>query len=271
MSEIKETFRNLNKRNEGALIAYVTAGDPKPEHTPKIVDAMIDGGADIVELGIPFSDPIADGPIIQAAIVRALNAGTTPKMVLEITKKIKEKHSVPVVLLTYYNPVFRMALKNFFSLAKTCHVDGLVVPDLPVEEAKEYKKVSKAYGVDTIFLATPATSIERLQKIIDYTSGFLYLISVFGVTGSREKVQDLTIQQIRKCRPYTKDRIPLAVGFGISKPEHVKAIIKSGADGAIVGSAFVDIVQKNQRNIPKMLKEIKQYTRELKEATKQHK
>jgi len=270
MSGIKEAFQNLKKRDEGALIAYVTAGDPKPEHTPKMVDALIEGGADIVELGIPFSDPIADGPIIQAAIVRALNAGTTPKMVLEITKKIKEKHNVPVVLLTYYNPIFRMGLKSFFSLAKACHVDGLVVPDLPVEEAEEYKKVSKAYGVDTIFLATPSTSIERLKKIVDYTSGFLYLISVFGVTGTREKVQDLTIRQIKKCLPYTKKRVPLAVGFGISKPEHVNAVIRSGADGAIVGSAFVDIVQKNQKNIPKMLKEIKEYTRKLKEATKRH-
>lgn len=269
MREIKKTFQNLSKHGEGALIAYITFGDPKPKHTPKIVEALIKGGADIIELGIPFSDPIADGPTIQAASVRALKAGTTPKMTLEITREIKEKYKLPIVLLTYYNPIFRMGLKNFFSLAKKCQVNGVIVPDLPVEEAKEYKKVSDAYEVDTSFLATPSTSIERLQKIIDYTSGFLYLVSIFGVTGAREKVQDLTIQQIKKFLPYTKSRIPLAVGFGISKPEHVKAVIRSGADGAIVGSAFVDIVQKNQRNIPKMLKEIEQYAHKLKEATKQ--
>lgn len=268
MREIKKTFQNLKERSEGSLIAYITAGDPKPKHTPKIVEALIKGGADIVELGIPFSDPIADGPTIQAAIVRALKAGTTPKMTLEMAQEIGEKHNVPIVLLTYYNPIFRMGLKNFFSSAKTCHVDGVIVPDLPIEEASEYKKVSESYEIDTIFFATPDTSIERLQKIIDYSSGFLYLVSIFGVTGAREKVQDLTIQQIKKFLPYTKGRIPLAVGFGISKPEHVKTVIGSGADGAIVGSAFVDIVQKNQGNIPKIFKEIEGYAHKLKEATK---
>jgi tryptophan synthase alpha chain len=259
----------LNEHDEGALLAYVTAGDPKPEHTPKIVEALVKGGADIIELGIPFSDPIADGPTIQAATVRALKAGTTPKMTLEIVREIKDKHNVPIVLLTYYNPIFRIGVKNFFSLAKTCHVDGVIVPDLPIEEAHEYKKISKAYEIDTIFLATPSTSIKRLQKIINYTSGFLYLVSVFGVTGAREKVQDLTIQQIKKFLPHTKGQIPLAVGFGISQPEHVKAVIKSGADGAIVGSAFVDIIRKNQGNIHRTLEKIEQYTRKLKEATKQ--
>jgi len=268
MREIKGTFLNLKKQGDGALIAYVTAGDPKPRYTPKIVEALVNGGVDVIELGIPFSDPIADGPTIQAASVRALKAGTIPKMVLEMVREIKEKHSVPIAILTYYNPIFRMGLENFFKLARNCNVDGVIVPDLPIEEAYEYKKVSEAHEIDTIFLAAPYTSTERLQKIIDYTSGFLYLVSLFGVTGAREKVQDLTIQQIKKFLPYTKGRIPLAVGFGISKPEHVKAVIGSGADGAIVGSAFVNIVQKNQGKIPKMLAEIEQYARKLKEATK---
>jgi len=268
MREIEGTFQNLKKQGNGALIAYVTAGDPKPKYTPKIVEALVNGGADIIELGIPFSDPIADGPTIQAASVRALKAGTTPKMVLEMTREIKEKHSVPIAILTYYNPIFRMGLENFFKLARNCNVAGVIVPDLPVEEAHEYKKVSEAHEIDTIFLAAPYTSTERLQKIIDYTSGFLYLVSLFGVTGTREKVQDLTIQQIKKFLPYARGRIPLAVGFGISKPEHVKAIIGNGADGAIVGSAFVNIIQKNQGNISKMLKEIEENAHKLKEATK---
>jgi tryptophan synthase alpha chain len=187
-----------------------------------------------------------------------------------MARKIKEKHNVPIVLLTYFNPIFRMGVENFFSLAKKCHVDGVIVPDLPVEEAHEYKKVSEAYEIDTIFLATPSTSIERLQEIINYTSGFLYLVSVFGVTGARENVQDLTIQQIKRFLPYTKARIPLAVGFGISQPEHVKAVINSGADGAIVGSAFVNIIQRNRENIPRMLEKVEQYTLKLKDATKKH-
>jgi len=270
MRKIEKTFQNLTRQGDGALIAFVTVGDPNPRYTPKIVEALVNGGADIIELGIPFSDPIADGPTIQAATARALKAGTTPKMVLEITREIKKKYGVPIAILTYYNPVFRMGLDNFFRSAKSCCVDGLIVPDLPIEEAHEYKKVSETYEIDTIFLAAPSTSIERLQKIIDYTSGFLYLVSLFGVTGAREKVEDLTIQQIKKFLPYTKGRIPLAVGFGISKPEHVRAVIESGADGAIVGSAFVNIIEKNQGNINKMLKEIEENAHKLKEATKSH-
>lgn len=269
MREMKKTFQNLKKQGEGALIAYVTAGDPKPKYTPKIVEALVNGGADIVELGIPFSDPIADGPTIQAASVRSLKAGTTPKMVLEMIREIKEKHSVPIAILTYYNPIFRMGLENFFKLARNCNVDGVIVPDLPVEEAHEYKKVSEAHEIDTIFLAAPYTSTVRLQKIIDYTSGFLYLVSLSGVTGARATVQDSTIQQIKKFLPYTKGRIPLAVGFGISKPEHVEAVVGSGADGAIVGSAFVSIVQENKGNISQMLKEIEENAHKLKKATKQ--
>lgn len=268
MNAIEKTFQSLNKQGEGALLAYVTAGDPKPKYTSQIVEALVEGGADIIELGIPFSDPIADGPTIQAASVRALRAGTTPKMTLEIAQGIKEKCAVPIVLLTYYNPIFRMGLKNFFSLAKTCHVDGVIVPDLPIEEAYEYKNLGRANAIDTIFLATPSTSIGRLERIIDYTSGFLYLVSVFGVTGVRKNVQDLTIQQIKRFLPFTKNKIPLAVGFGISKPEHVKAIIMSGADGAIVGSAFVNVIERNLCDISKLPKEIELYTNKLKEATK---
>ncbi|MFQ5763022.1 MAG: tryptophan synthase subunit alpha [Candidatus Bathyarchaeia archaeon] len=269
MREIEKTFQNLREKGEGALIAYVTAGDPKPKHTPRIVEALINGGADIIELGIPFSDPIADGPTIQAATVRALKANTTPKMVLEITREIKEEHSVPIVILTYYNPVFKMGLEKFFALARRCKVDGIIVPDLPVEEAYDYKMVAEAHGIDTIFLAAPSTSKERLKKIVDYTSGFLYLVSIFGVTGAREKIQELTVRTINKFHPYTSGRIPLAVGFGISKPEHVKAVIESGAEGAIVGSAFVDVIKKNRGDVSKIFKEIKEKARKLKEATKE--
>jgi tryptophan synthase alpha chain len=268
MKGIEKTFANLKEQVEGALIAYVTAGDPKPEYTLTVIEALIRGGADIIELGIPFSDPIADGPTIQAATVRALNAGTTPRMTLEMVGAIKQKYSIPIVILTYYNPIFRLGFENFFSLAKNYRVDGVIVPDLPIEEAYEYKEVSEAYGIDTIFLAAPSTSIKRLQKIIDYTSGFLYLVSIFGVTGTREKVQDLTIKQIKKFSKYTRGKIPLAVGFGISKSEHVTAVIKNGADGAIVGSAFVDIINNNQVNLNDMLKELEQYATELKKATK---
>lgn len=268
MREIQRVFKRLKTRNEGALVAYVTAGDPDPSFTPKIVEALVSGGADIIELGIPFSDPIADGPTIQAAIVRALRAGTTPRMVLEITRQCKEKHDVPMVLLTYYNPIFRMGLQSFSKQASDCKVNGIIVPDLPVEEAFDYMKTNDACGLDTIFLAAPSTSTARLRKIVDCTSGFLYLVSNFGVTGVKGELQRLTLEQIERVLPYTSGRIPLAVGFGLSKPEHVKAIIENKADAAIVGSAFVNIIERNLGDRREMLEQIECKAQELKKGTR---
>ena len=270
MREISQTFLRLKERNEGALIAYVTAGDPEPSLTLDIVEALVAGGTDIIELGIPFSDPIADGPTIQAATLRALRSGTTPRKVLQIVEDIKSKLNVPLVILSYYNPIFKMGLKRFFESASSSGVDGIIVPDLPVEEASDYKKTAEAYEVDTIFLASPSTSNERLKKILEFTSGFLYLVSLFGVTGARERIQELTIKLIRRMVQITSSaEIPLAVGFGISKPEHVRALMKNGADAAIVGSGFVRIIEKNQRNrdTEKLLNEITMYASKLKEAT----
>jgi tryptophan synthase alpha chain len=232
-----------------------------------IAEALITGGVDILELGLPFSDPIADGPTIQAASVRALQAGTTPKMVLEMAREIKRKHDVPMVVMTYYNPVFRMGLKPFFSYAKECLVDGLIVPDLPVEEAANYVKTAQANGVDTIFLAAPSTSTTRLKKIVACSSGFLYLVSRFGVTGERETIGDSTIQLIKRVLPFTNGRVPLAVGFGVSKPEHAQQIIGAGADGVIVGSAFVNVIQRNGGKIDKTIVELSELARQLKTAT----
>jgi tryptophan synthase alpha chain len=268
MSDIAEVFQKLKAQGDGALIGYVTGGDPKPEFTPRIAEALVKGGVDILELGIPFSDPIADGPTIQAASVRALQAGTTPKMVLGMAGEIKRNQGVPVVILTYYNPVFRMGLENFFRLAKSFGVDGVVVPDLPVEEADAYREAAGSCGVDTIFLAAPSTSNERLGKIVACTSGFLYVVSHFGVTGAREALEDSTVQLVKRVLPYTTGRVPLAVGFGVSKPEHAKRIIGAGADGVIVGSAFVNIVHKRQGDVGRMLEELEAAARELKDAVR---
>jgi len=268
MTTINATFQKLKSRREAALIGYVTAGDPQPQVTPKIAGAVIKGGVDILELGLPFSDPIADGPTIQAASVRALNAGTTPRKVLEMAKEIRQAHDVPVVVMTYYNPVFRMGLDTFFHLAKDCMLDGVIVPDLPVEEASDYKQAANASGIDTIFLAAPSTSTHRLPKIVEYTSGFLYLVSHFGVTGAKTAVAESTLQLIRNVLPYTCGRVPLAVGFGVSKPEHARCIIEAGADGVIVGSAFVNVIAKNQENTRKMLGELGEMACNLKAATR---
>jgi len=268
MSDIAKVFERLKAQGDGALIGYVTAGDPEPRLTASIAEALVKGGVDILELGVPFSDPIADGPTIQAASVRALQAGTTPKMVLGMAGEIKRKQGVPVVILTYFNPVFRMGVENFFRLAKSFGVDGVVVPDLPVEEAATYREAAESCGVDTIFLAAPSTSNERLGKIVACTSGFLYVVSHFGVTGTRETVEDSTVQLIRRVLAFTSGRVPLAVGFGVSKPEHAKRIIEAGADGVIVGSAFVNIIQKRQGAIDGMLEELEVAARKLKNATR---
>ena len=267
MSAICQTFQKLKKQGNAALIGYLTGGDPGPRYSPLIAEALIKGGADILELGIPFSDPIADGPTIQAATVRALKAGTTPKIVLSIASVIREKHGIPVVILTYYNPIFRMGLEKFFRLAKSCQIDGLIVPDLPVEEAGDYRKAAKDYGVDTIFLAAPSTSADRLRKIVDCTSGFLYLVSHFGVTGEKSAIDSSTVKLVKKVLPYVTGRVPLAVGFGISKPEHARCLFENGADAVIVGSTFVNIVQRNLGNIDKTLSDIEKTARSLKNAT----
>ncbi len=267
MSDIAKVFQKLKEQGNGALIGYVTGGDPKPQFTTGIAEALIKGGVDILELGIPFSDPIADGPTIQAASVRALQAGTTPQMVLGMAGEIKKKYDVPMVILTYFNPVFRMGIARFFRLAKSFNVDGVVVPDLPVEEAGTYREAAKSCGVDTIFLAAPSTSNERISKIVGCTSGFLYVISHFGVTGALEALEDSTVHLIQRFLPYTTERVPMAIGFGISKPEHVKRIIKAGADGVIVGSAFVNIISEHQNDSIRMLEELETLARGLKEAT----
>jgi tryptophan synthase alpha chain len=268
MNAIKETFQKARKQGSGLLIGYITAGDPTPEQTPKIADALIKGGVDILELGLPFSDPIADGPTIQAASLRALNAGTTPMKVLEIAKEIKSQHDIPLVVMTYYNPVYQNGVDRFMGAAKEHGVDGFIIPDLPVEEADDYRKAAKAHRLDTIFLASPATSKERLSRIVEASSGFLYLVSRFGVTGAQTSVQDSTVQLIKNVQPFTAGKVPLAVGFGISKPEHIKTVISAGADAAIVGSAFINITQKHQDNSDAMLKELQATAIALKAATK---
>lgn len=189
-------------------------------------------------------------------------------MVLEMAREIKENFYMPTIILTYYNLMFRMRLEKFLGLARDCKVDGIIVPDLPFEEACNYKRIAGTNGIDTIFIASPSTSIKRLQKIIGYSSGFLYLVSLFGVTGARNEIQASTIQLIKRVVPHTVGRIPLAVGFGISKPEHVKTVIKNGADGAIVGSTFVEVIERNLDNKEKTLRSLEQMARKLKKACK---
>jgi len=264
---IDETFRELKKRKEGALIAFITGGDPTPKYTPKLIEALIDGGVDMLEIGVPFSDPIADGPTIQAANYRSLNANTTPHIIFDIVRESKKRIDVPIALLTYYNILFKMGVKNFLEGASRHCVDGLIIPDLPIEEAEEYRETAEINGIDTIFLATPSTSIDRLKDILGFVSGFIYLVSVFGVTGARDRVSQLTKRTIRRFHSYTVKSVPLAVGFGISKPDHVSSVIGCGAEGAITGSAFVKIIEDNLDKPNRMVEEIRALAKKLKTAT----
>jgi tryptophan synthase alpha chain len=267
LSQISAVFKRLGK--EAALVAYVMGGDPDLETSSSVIDAVVRGGADIVEVGIPFSDPIADGKSIKAADVRSLAAGTTSSKVLELIAGAKARHpGVPIVAMTYYNILYSNGLEKFLAAARAHGVDGLIVPDLPFDEIQEYAPLAKRYGLDAVLLAAPTTTPARMKAIAKHTSGFLYLVSLTGVTGARADVQQSTVGLIRSTKKFA-GKVPVAVGFGIATPEHVRAIVAAGADAAVVGSAIVDRVAAYQREGPaRMLASVESYVRSLKEATK---
>ncbi len=242
---IGASFQKLHERKEGALIAYLTGGDPEQRGFLANAGALIEGGADILEVGIPFSDPIADGPVIQASSMRALASGTTPRKVLGMIRELSDVYDVPRVVLTYYNPVLAMGVDKFLRIAHRSGVDGLVVPDLPVEESGDFREAASENGVDTIFLSAPNTSNRRLRSILENSSGFLYLVSLYGVTGPRQTLSEHAVGLVKRVKSLSNGRVPIAAGFGISKPEHVTSLINAGADGAIVGSKLVEIVGKH--------------------------
>lgn len=268
MSRIEETFKRLKEKHEAALVSYLTAGDPSIQRTYEYASVLIEGGTDILELGIPFSDPIADGPVIQAASSRALEAGTRPRDVLNCAKKISSRFPVPIVLLSYYNPILKIGISSFLQEAQASGVDGLVVPDLPLEETEEYSAACHSHQIDAIFLATPTTERSRLTKIATSSSGFLYLVSVTGVTGERDRIAPETLKMVEESCRLVSHIIPVAVGFGISKPEHIRELCSKGADGVIIGSALVKIVSEEKGNGNGVRRRLLDTTREFKEATK---
>ena len=241
-----------------ALITFITAGDPNIKAT---LDFMLtlEKYADVIELGIPFSDPMADGRTIQKANVRALKAGTKVRDVFEVVRRFREHSNTPVVLMTYYNLVYRKGVERFAREAKDAGVDGLIVVDLPVEEAAEYLNICEKYGIGTVFLAAPNTSEERLRIIDEASSAFIYLVSLYGTTGAREKVSEFAFNLIKRAKKIC--RKPLAVGFGVSKAEHVAELMKAGANGVVVGSALVEIIEKHgeeaSEELERKVKELK--------------
>jgi len=241
-----------------ALITFITAGDPNIKATLNFM-LTLDKYADVIELGIPFSDPMADGRTIQRANVRALKAGAKVRDVFEVVKRFREYSDTPIVLMTYYNPVYRRGVERFVREAKDAGADGLIIVDLPVEEASDYLNICEKYGIGTVFLAAPNTSDERLRLIDEASSAFVYLISLYGTTGARERVSELAFKLIKRAKRIC--RKPLAVGFGVSKAEHVSELIKAGADGVVVGSALVEIIEKHgeeaSEELKKKVKELK--------------
>ncbi|MBL7170742.1 MAG: tryptophan synthase subunit alpha [Candidatus Omnitrophica bacterium] len=242
MNRIKEKFNLLKATNKKAFITFITAGDPSLSVTERLVLEMDRSGVDVVELGVPFSDPTADGPRIQASSMRSLKAGTTLAKILNLVKKIRKKSKIPLVLMTYYNPVYAYGIKKFARDAACAGVDGVIVPDLPPEEALELIKESRRFNLANIFLLAPTSTKERIKKVIQKGSGFIYYVSLTGVTGERKTIPPDLYKKLKEIKSLT--RKPVAVGFGVSRAAQIKSILKK-ADGVIVGSALVGIIEKN--------------------------
>ena len=244
-SRISRRFDALRASGEMGIVAYITAGDPSFGATLKFVQALAEAGADVIELGVPFSDPLADGPTIQRASERALKSGATLPGVLELVRQIRSSTGpaaeVPLVLFSYYNPVFQMGLETFAAAASSAGADGVLITDLTPEESADYRRILDAHHLDTIFLAAPTSDDDRLHKISAVSSGFLYLISRTGVTGAKDALPDDLPALLRRARTFTQ--LPIAVGFGISLPGHV-SVLGGLADAAVVGSALVSEIEK---------------------------
>lgn len=235
-TRISEKFNILKKSGKKAFIPYIMAGDPSLERTRESFLMLEECGADIIELGVPFSDPLADGPTIQRAAERALKSNITLKKVISFVNEIRKFSRTPVILMTYFNPIYKYGISDFISDAAFAGIDGLIVPDLPPEEASELTKISHKAKIDTIFLLAPTSTEERIKKVISVSTGFIYYVSITGITGSNILFDGSMEKQINYIRKYTDK--PIAVGFGVSKPEDAHEVAKI-ADGVIVGSAIV--------------------------------
>lgn len=245
MTRISDTFARLRREGRGGLITYVTAGDPDRRKSADILLALAEGGADLMEVGVPFSDPVADGPVIQRATERALAAGMNLRGALELVAEVRSKVDTPIVLFTYANPVLRMDPGTFASEARTAGVDGVLILDYPVEEAEPLRAPLVSAALDPIFLISPTTTDERIRRSTELGAGFLYVISRLGVTGARDQLAADAGALVRRVKEQTT--LPVALGFGISTPEHVAAACQH-ADAAVVGSAIVNVIANNAAN-----------------------
>jgi len=253
LTRISRLFDKLKREQRCGMVAYLTAGDPTPQATPGLIAALERGGADLIELGVPFSDPIADGPVIQRAGDRAIAAGTTLAGVLNIAREVRKQSEIPLLLFTYLNPVLRYGFDKLARDAKAAGIDGCLLTDASVEEAGEYVQVMREAGLDTVFLAAPTSTERRLKLVAGYSSGFIYLVSRTGITGEQQSIADSAIPLIQRMRAHTT--LPLAMGFGVSKPEHVAALAPY-VEAVVVGSAIVRQIEKDPANLEAFMREL---------------
>ncbi|KAJ9172031.1 hypothetical protein P3X46_015321 [Hevea brasiliensis] len=258
-----DTFSNLRKQGKVAFIPYITAGDPDLSTTAEALKVLDSCGSDIIELGVPYSDPLADGPVIQAAATRSLAGGTNFDAITSMLKEVVPQLSCPIALFTYYNPILKRGIEKFMSTVKDIGVQGLVVPDVPLEETEVLSKEAVKNNIELVLLTTPTTPVERMRAIVEASEGFVYLVSSVGVTGARESVSNRVQTLLQDIKEATTK--PVAVGFGISKPEHVKQVAGWGADGVIVGSAMVKLLG-GAKSPEEGLKELENLTKSLKSA-----
>jgi tryptophan synthase alpha chain len=259
MGRIEKAF---NQGKKPLFIGFTVAGDPDKHTCIRIARALIAGGTDILELGVPFSDPVADGLTIQKADERALAAGTTPDSVFEMVKEIRKESEVPIVFLTYFNIIYHRGVERFYREARDAGVDGILIADMPVEESEEICKVAAHYGIDPVFLITQTTTEQRIKKIVAKAGGYVYLVAVLGVTGVRDHVSEEALDLLNRVRRHTT--LPLALGFGISTPAHANVCTRAGADGVIVGSAIVEIVERNLEDSDRMVHMLQDYVASMK-------
>ena len=260
MSRIDAAFRDLRNEGRTGLVTYVTAGDPDLERSREILVRLDRAGADVLEVGVPFSDPLADGPVIQRATERAIAAGATLAKVLRIVSDVRSIVKAPIVIFSYANPILRMGLDEFVSRARQAGVDGVLTLDVPPEESEQFRQALSRARIDTIFLLSPTTSAERIRRAAALGTGFLYGISRLGVTGARDEIAESARELAERVRQETG--MPLALGFGLSRPDHVR-LISQFADAAVVGSALVNVIAEHGHS-PRLLDEVERYVRWLK-------
>jgi tryptophan synthase alpha chain len=261
--KVREAFESLRVRSQKALVAFITAGDPSAEATAALLREIDRAGADVIELGVPFSDPLADGPTIQASSQRALAAGICVEAILDIVRGARADVSAPIVLMTYYNPVLYYGLRPFARDCVEVGVNGVLISDLPPEEARDWCWQATTLGVETVFLLAPTSTQERIRQAVNLSTGFVYCVSRTGVTGARDTLSEDLEHLVRRVRTATDK--PIAVGFGISTPEQVAAVCRI-ADGAIVGSAIVNLIAAESA-LPDMIASVGKLIRALKSGT----